>query len=130
MAQVFSNPMPAAPFLFLDIPNDIRLLVHEHLVQLHGHSKIEIPIKNGQVALILVVPGAIVSVYLTCRFVHAEYIAIMQERLAQIVHLRTVPHIAIPAAHAPQLAKYDGLIDEVLNMVHFVICSPQYGSAE
>lgn len=40
--------------------------------------------------------------------------------MAKSAHLRRVPRIIIPASHAFQLAKYDGLIEEILNWLHYV----------
>jgi hypothetical protein len=105
------------------------LLVNEHLVQLHCHSKIEIPIKKSQVAMTLVMPCAVPPIFLTCRLVHDESIAIMRARLARVAHLCTVSRIVIPAAYASDLAKYNGLIDKILNMIDFALRSPQHVTA-
>jgi hypothetical protein len=124
MGQALPEESLAAPFPFLELPKELRLLVYEHLVQLHCHNKIEIPIKKRHVAITLVMPCDIPPIYLACRLVHGECIAIMQARLANIDDLRTVPKLAIPAAYASQLSRYNGLINEVMNMIHFVCHSP------
>jgi hypothetical protein len=63
MAQALLEESPAAPFPFIALPKELRLLVYEHLVQLHCHNDIE---KKRQVAMTLVIPCDIPPIYLAC----------------------------------------------------------------
>lgn len=111
-------------FRFLELPKEVRLMVYEYLGQCHHHDKIRMPIySNGQYATVsLVTPKPrqpYPRILLTCHQIAAEAGFILRFLPLDPHYTCELPRMIVPAAHAYKLAKREGIIDEVLNWLHY-----------
>ncbi|KAF2819157.1 hypothetical protein CC86DRAFT_472305 [Ophiobolus disseminans] len=118
-----ASRQPAFPFLAL--PKELRLMIYEALFPVRHHDNVKVPAsKNKCTTITLITPllrPVSPPITRTCRSIHAEVSALLRSRFKNThLYQHSIPRLIIPAKHAARLVKYNGVVDEVLNCLHYV----------